>query len=209
MGRHERQRGRHMEGEMRPDAEAATVDSPGEHVDPAEQLIRDGAHREAATCCARTHGAVLGRLCMALLGRQADAEEALQETLLQAYRAMPGYRAEGTVRAWLFGIARRVCARRLEARVQGARRLQLVHDADRPAALPDALVEAAHRAATVRGALERLTPTEREAVLLRYEADLSFREVGLACGIDEATARKRCSRGLDRLRSILIEEEAP
>ena len=190
---------------MRPDAEAAAVES----VDPAEQLIRDGSYREAAALCARTHGAVLGRLCMALLGRQADAEEALQETLLQAYRAMPGYRADGPVRAWLFGIARRVCARRLEARVTGARRLQLVHDADRPSALPDALVEAAHRAATVRGALGRLTPTEREAVLLRYEADLSFREVGLACGIDEATARKRCSRGLDRLRSILVEEEAP
>ena len=53
----------------------------------------------------------------------------------------------------------------------------------------------------------RLTPTEREAVLLRYEADLSFREVGQACGIDEATARKRVSRGLDRLRTIFAEED--
>jgi RNA polymerase sigma-70 factor (ECF subfamily) len=196
-----------MESEMRPDAEAA-VASPAAPEDPIERLIRGGAHREAAGRCAREHGAVLGRLCMALLGRQADAEEALQETLLQAYRAMSTYRAEGTVRAWLFGIARRVCARRLEARVSSARRLQLVHDADRPSPLPDALAEAAARAATVRGALERLTPTEREAVLLRYESDLSFREVGLACGIDEATARKRCSRGLDRLRSILPEEDS-
>jgi RNA polymerase sigma-70 factor, ECF subfamily len=193
-----------MEVEMRPDGEAAPIES----VDPTEQLIRDGSHREAAGRCAREHGAVLGRLCMALLGRQADAEEALQETLLQAYRAMPTFRAEGTVRAWLFGIARRVCARRLEARVTGARRLALVRDADAPGALPDALVEAAARAATVRDALSRLTPTEREAVLLRYEADLSFREVGLACGIDEATARKRCSRGLDRLRTILSVEDA-
>ena len=69
-------------------------------------------------------------------------------------------------------------------------------------------MEAAARAATVRGALERLTPTEREAVLLRYESDLSFREVGLACGVDEATARKRCGRGLDRLRTILSPEDA-
>ncbi|MBI5479724.1 MAG: sigma-70 family RNA polymerase sigma factor [Deltaproteobacteria bacterium] len=198
-----------MEGEMRPDAEAAPVESPGEPVDPTARLIRDGSHREAAGRCAREHGAVLGRLCMALLGRQADAEEALQETLLQAYRAMPTYRADGPVRAWLFGIARRVCARRLEARASSARRLELVRDTDGPAALPDALVEAAARAATIREALERLTPTEREAVLLRYEADLSFREVGHACGIDAATARKRCSRGLDRLRTILAPEDAP
>jgi RNA polymerase sigma-70 factor (ECF subfamily) len=102
-----------------------------------------------------------------------------------------------------------VCARRLEARVAGARRLELVRDPGPPGALPDALAEAAARAATVRAALERLTPTEREAVLLRYQADLSFREVGHACGVDEATARKRCSRGLDRLRSILAPEDAP
>jgi len=194
---------------MSRDAEVAPVASPVEPEDQTERLIRDGSHREAAGRCAREHGAVLGRLCMALLGRQADAEEALQETLLQGYRAMPGYRAEGSVRAWLYGIARRVCARRLEALVAGARRLELVHDADAPGALPDALVEAAARAATVREALVRLTPTEREAVLLRYEADLSFREVGLACGVDEATARKRCGRGLDRLRTILSPEDAP
>ena len=36
----------------------------------------------------------------------------------------------------------------------------------------------------------------REAVLLRYESDLSFKEVGVACGIDEAAARKRVSRAL-------------
>jgi RNA polymerase sigma-70 factor, ECF subfamily len=198
--------GAHMESEMR-DAEAAPVATPAAPDDEVERLIKGGSHREAAARCAREHGALLGRLCMALLGRQADAEEALQETLLQAYRSMPGYRAEGTVRAWLYGIARHVCARRLEARVNGARRLELVRDPGTPGALPDALVEAAARAATVRGALERLTPTEREAVLLRYEADLSFREVGLACGVDEATARKRCGRGLDRLRTILVPED--
>jgi RNA polymerase sigma-70 factor, ECF subfamily len=141
-----------MESEMSRDAEVAPVATPGEPVDPTEQLIRDGSHREAAGRCAREHGAVLGRLCMALLGRQADAEEALQETLLQAYRGMAAYRADGTVRAWLFGIARRVCARRLEARVGGERRLALVHDADQ-GALPDALVEAAQRAMRLRRAL--------------------------------------------------------
>src|SRR3954463_9033627 len=38
-------------------------------------LIRDGRHRDAIAACARAHGAVVGRLCMALLGSQADADE--------------------------------------------------------------------------------------------------------------------------------------
>jgi RNA polymerase sigma-70 factor (ECF subfamily) len=72
--------------------------------DPIAVLVREGHHREALTACARTYGPILGRLCMALLGSQADADEATQETLLRAHRAMATYRAEGTVKAWLCGM---------------------------------------------------------------------------------------------------------
>src|SRR5215207_489738 len=79
--------------------------------DPIHDLIRGGDYRAAVGACAREHGPAVGRLCMAWLGSQAEAEEAAQETLLAAFDAMAAYRAEGTVRSWLFGIARRVCAR--------------------------------------------------------------------------------------------------
>src|SRR5688572_7860426 len=94
--------------------------------DPIEELLARGEHRAAATACVHTHGAAIGRLCMALLGSQAEAEEALQDTLIAAARGLSAYRGDGTVRAWLFGIARRVCARRVEARVGEERRLRLV-----------------------------------------------------------------------------------
>lgn len=175
--------------------------------DPIGERIRGGAFREAAGLCARTHGAAIGRLCMAMLGSQAEAEEALQDTLLAAHDGMASWRGEGTPRAWLFGIARRVCAGRLETRAVHARRLRLVEAAAVGGPLPDAQLDTAQRAERVRSALERLSPTEREAVLLRYEADLSFREIGEACAIDEATARKRASRGLERLRKLLGEDQ--
>jgi RNA polymerase sigma-70 factor (ECF subfamily) len=62
-------------------------------------------------------------------------------------------------------------------------------------------------AARARRLLGEIRPTEREALVLRFAADLSFREVGDACGIDEAAARKRVSRGLSRLRSLLGEDK--
>src|SRR5258708_16988962 len=77
-------------------------------------LLQEGRQRDALAACARTHGAVIGRLCMALLGSQADADEATQETLLRAHRGMASYRGEGTIKAWLCGIARHVCAHTLE-----------------------------------------------------------------------------------------------
>src|SRR6185437_2410324 len=76
-----------------------------------EALIASGQHREALAACARTYALPLGRLCMAFTGSQAESEELVQETLLAAFDAFPQYRGEGTVRAFLFGIARRLCGR--------------------------------------------------------------------------------------------------
>jgi RNA polymerase sigma-70 factor (ECF subfamily) len=127
---------------------------------------------------------------MAMLGNASDADEVLQETLLAAHRGMESFRGEGTVRSWLFGIARRQCARHLEARTTRGARLQVVPDADvSDDDDPEKAMRIAQRARVVRTALEHLKPSERDALLLRYQADLSFREIADACGIDEAAAR--------------------
>ncbi len=181
--------------------------SSGVEADPIAVLIHAGRHREAISECVRHHGAPVGRMCMALLGDQAEAEETLQEAMLAAYQSMATWRAEGSVRAWLYGIARRMCARRLAKRVRRERRLRLVHDAGTTAALPDAVVETRRRAAALREALEELKPSDREALLLRYESGLSFREIAAVCGIDEPAARKRASRALVRLRTLLPQSE--
>jgi RNA polymerase sigma-70 factor (ECF subfamily) len=174
--------------------------------DPIAEAIARGDHRAALADCARTYGAALGRLCMAWLGTQAEAEEAVQETLLAAFGAMGKYRGEATVRAWLYGIARRVCAQRVETRQRREARLRLVHSDADSAPGAEGLLAARRRAQRVRDALERLKPSERDAVVLRYEADLPFREVAAVCGIDEATARKRVSRALERLRDELSDD---
>jgi RNA polymerase sigma-70 factor, ECF subfamily len=181
-------------------AQADAIDT---EPDPIAALIGAGRHREAAAECVRRHGAALGRLCMALTGSQADAEEAAQETLLAACAQMPSYRGEGTVRAWLFGIARRQCARRFEQGAREGRRLALVRSAEAGGETPVVSVTAMRRARAVRDAMAELKPSEREALILHYQGGLSFREIGVVCGIDEAAARKRASRGLARLRRTI------
>lgn len=180
-----------------------TAEIPSEPEDPIARCLAAGDHRGAVALCARVHGASIGRLCMSLLGSQAEAEEATQETLLAAFDALPGYRAEGSLRAWLFAIARRVCARRVETRTRREQRLRLVHDSADPALGADAALAQRREAERVRRALEQLKPSERDAVVLRFERELSFREVAEACGIDEAAARKRVGRALERLRALL------
>jgi RNA polymerase sigma-70 factor, ECF subfamily len=170
--------------------------------DPIVALIQAGKHREALGACAREHGRVIGRLCIALLGSQSDADEATQETLLRAHRAMATYRGEGSVKSWLYGIARHVCAHMLETRRRRTEALAVVPESGEAR---DAF-EAKRRATAVRGALAQLKPSEREALVLRFVADLSHREIATSSNVDEATARKRISRALAKLRAVLPEE---
>lgn len=172
--------------------------------DRIEELVAEGKHRDAVALCVREHGPAVGRLCMALLGSQPDAEEVLQETMLAAYAQMASWRGDGTVRAWLFGIARRQCARRFERGARERRHLRVVPEA--AAASPAVSIETMRRAEAVREALGGLKPSEREALVLHYQGELSFREIAELCGIDEAAARKRASRGLARLRKALTSD---
>jgi RNA polymerase sigma-70 factor (ECF subfamily) len=184
--------------------------SHGKELEPDDVIVdavRRGDHRQALLLCARHHGRSVGRLCMALLGSASEADDALQDTLLAAHASFSTFRGEGSLRAWLFSIARRRCARLLERRSTQphVERRAANDDADGPHELADGLVDARRRAEAARALLARLRPTEREALLLRYEAGLSYREVGEACGVDEATARKRVSRALARLREFVKE----
>lgn len=173
---------------------------------PIEEALARGDYRSALALCARAYGTPLGRLCLAMTGSQAEAEELVQETLLAAYDAFPQFRGEGTVKAFLYSIARRTCARSIERRARRDARVRLVQDAE--AGGDDASDVAARRqlAQRTRNALDALRPSEREALLLRYQAELPFRDVALACGCDEAAARKRVSRALERMRDLLAEE---
>jgi RNA polymerase sigma-70 factor, ECF subfamily len=171
-----------------------------------DQAIERKEYRRAMGVCARVHGPALGRLCMAFTGVRAEADELVQETLLAAHDSFGSFRRDGTVRAWLFGIARRLCAKHVAARPRPELRLRLVHDASRGPGADDLLMQR-QLAERARAALDALGPHEREAVVLRYQAGLSFREIAEACSIDEATARKRVSRALGRLRAALVESE--
>jgi RNA polymerase sigma-70 factor (ECF subfamily) len=168
--------------------------------------ISGDQHREAIRLCARHHGPAIGRLCMALTGSPAEADDLTQETLLSAHDAFSSYRAEGSPRAWLLGIARRKCARHVERSARREAKLRLVRE-EQPSPQTDELVLQRQRAEHARAALEQVRPTEREALVLRYTSELSYRELAEACGIEESAARKRVSRAIAALRSVLGDKE--
>jgi RNA polymerase sigma-70 factor (ECF subfamily) len=155
----------------------------------------------AARLLVEAHAGALGSTCMALLGSQSEAEEALRETLLVALSGVDELRGDGTLRARLLGLARRRCALRVEARSRERSARSAVPAAEHDAGAP--LSPAPH----ARLRLSELRPSEREALVLRFVGGASTAEVGMACGIDEASAQKRLSRGLDRLRELMNKDQ--
>lgn len=168
-----------------------------------EGLVARGAFTDALIRAYDLYGDRIGRFAMAQLGARADAEEAVQEVFVGAHQSIAQFRGEAPLRAWLFGIARHVCAKRLEARVRQATHLALVHDAGEHGDVPEDVIQARQRALYVRRVLATLKPSERDAVLLRYDAELSYREIATVTGTDEATIRKRVSRALERMRQSM------
>jgi RNA polymerase sigma-70 factor (ECF subfamily) len=163
------------------------------------EAIAAGKTREALGALVRRHGTAVGRLCFSMLGSKSEADDAVQETYLEAYTALSSFRGEGSAKAFLFAIARRRCARRLSRR--GA--VSLAPPLGSNGAGPEELTELAREGARIRQLLSQIRPSESEALLLRYLGELSFREVAEILGVDEAAARKRVSRALHHLRELL------
>jgi len=140
----------------------------------------------------------LARLARHLLGEGPDADDLTQETL---QRALSSARPWGRARGWLATIARNLLA---EQQRGDARRRAREQEAARPEGQdPADPIERAILRRTVLDAVLGLPEPERTAIVLRHLEGLSYAEVAARTGVTDVAARKRASRGIERLRAQL------
>jgi RNA polymerase sigma-70 factor (ECF subfamily) len=149
-----------------------------------------------------------------LNGVSADqAEDIAQETLLTAWRSLDYLRDASRFDAWLDGICRNLCRRAARQSASERARLALDSTTDGTAELDDAniaadadpLDELSRRelVALVESALGHLNLAAREAVSLRYLADLPADETAACLGLSVNTLEARLSRARKQLRDAL------
>jgi RNA polymerase sigma-70 factor (ECF subfamily) len=146
---------------------------------------------------------VLLRVARTLVGRPADAEDLVQETLVRAYRSIGSFDGAHP-RAWLLTIMRNA-HRNLHRR----RRPSLLGAGEAPPEVPappaDAGVEAMFDAVLVR-ALDDLSPRHRAVVDLVDVGGLTYAEAGAVLGVPAGTIMSRLARARTKLRASLTRD---
>jgi RNA polymerase sigma-70 factor (ECF subfamily) len=161
----------------------------------------------------RRHNRRLYRIAVSVLRDAADAEDALQEAYLAAYRAIGSFRAESSLATWLSRLVLNHClARRRKARRRDGI-FSIVPESSEPDAALDVDGETPDRAlvrAELRELLERkvgeLPEAFRTVFMMRCVEELSVEETAQLLNIPEATVRTRQFRARSLLRESLAQD---
>ena len=156
-------------------------------------------NRQRFATLIREHSHSMFRAARAILDCDADAEDAVGEAVLLAWQALPKLKNQAAARRWLLKITVN-CAygqRRSQQRVvymddlsQAAGSVPLPE----PSGLWDAVL--------------RLPEDQRLAVMFYYYEDMPVAEIAKTLGVAQGTVKSRLSRGRERLRALLREEES-
>jgi RNA polymerase sigma-70 factor, ECF subfamily len=149
-------------------------------------------------------GAAISRLdttAWLMLRDQERARDAVQNTLMRAWRELPTLRDPDRFDAWLHRLLANACIDVL--RHDRRHRFDVViTDTSHMPSVPDAAAAIADRDQLERG-FRRLDPEERVVIVLHHYLDLPLPEVAATLRIPLGTAKSRLYRGLDRLRAAL------
>lgn len=162
-------------------------------------LRRCGAgDRAAFDLLVERHGDVLYRFTLRQSRTAPEAEDALQEGLLAAWRGASNWRGEAAARTWLFQVVLHACRRRARRRAGEPQTHQPVNEAyalasEDPGA--EEKVAARQQAWALRRALAELPEEAREVLLLRDVEGLSGDEAAAVLGLSVAAMKSRLHRG--------------
>ena len=147
----------------------------------------------------RTLGGSVYGYAMSVLGKAAEAEEVLSETFLRVCKNKEQYRGRGSLRAWVFSIAHRLCMDVLRGKKKSTKPVSLPEQLASVDPPPVVLAEKQELQTIIAKAIERLSAEQKEVVMLKIYGGLTFRQISQTLGIPLNTALGRMHQGLKKL----------
>jgi RNA polymerase sigma-70 factor (ECF subfamily) len=186
---------------------------PGEgSLRPSDSALLDRTYRgdrDAFSDFVERHQEAVFRYLCARIGSHADCEDILQETFLAAFRGAGSFRGDASARAWVLGIARNCSRRHFRKRVGEPDNLLSMEDLGLQAGwggppFPESFLETLARRDVLEKALSRLSPEEREVLVLRELEGLSGEETARVMDLSLGAMKSRLHRARLSLASVLV-----
>ena len=167
-----------------------------------EKLINEAIAGSRESFC-RLYGEYkdkLYRYALYRLGDPSDAEDAVSECVLAAWRGIGGLRSEKAFGSWIFRILSACCASRIKEAIMTRESMERMQGESQgsmySSSSPSLSVELAE-------ALSILKEDEREIVLLSIVGGLNSNEVSALTGLAPGSVRSKLSRSLAKMREFL------
>ncbi len=163
----------------------------------------------------RRHNQLLFRTARSILGRDEEAEDAVQEAYISAWRALPNWRGESQLATWLVRIVRNECLGRVRRAAPPSESLDALMEEEVQPALAALLTDVAHGPEgqlsqsqlrrLLEAAIDALPEHFRSAFVLREVEGRSVEEVAQMLEVAEPTVRSRAHRARQLLQQHLSE----
>lgn len=153
------------------------------------------------------HSASFGWALSCCRGDRAEAEEVLQTVYLKILQGKARFRAEASLKTWLFAVIRKTAVN--EHRRSLIRKLRFTHNVEEVTGQISApadqmlALERTELQVRFRNALNGLASRQREALHLVFYEELSLREAAVIMNVSIGSARQHYERGKKRLRELL------
>jgi RNA polymerase sigma-70 factor (ECF subfamily) len=181
------------------------------------ELARRAAHGDTAAfeVLMRRHNRMLFRTARAILRDDAEAEDALQEAYIQAYRSLASFRGDAQLSTWLARIVANEALQRLRKQsrraeivpLQSAAAPEVEHvmdsDSDKT---PHSSAERAEVRRLLESQIDALPEAYRTVFMLRAVEELTVEETAAVLELPPATVRTRLFRARSMLREALAQK---
>lgn len=186
--------------------EPEDADAPVPHEDALLAVRAAEGDDEAFEALVHRHAPVLLRLATRLLGSPTEAEDAVQESFVSAWRKLPEFRGEARFGTWIHRIVTNRCLNVLRSR-QPVTALDNVPEPQAPEyqVSPPRTAEAHAAVADLSRAIEGLSPEQRVCWVLRELDGAPYESIAETVGISQEAVRGRVFRARRYLTEAMAE----
>ena len=171
-----------------------------------EQVVRDilSGDRDAYRLLVRRYGDTMHGHALRMTGSPDEAADLVQQALVKGFKKLRHCREPSRVGAWLFRILANLCKDHVRSRRKDVP-LTLVAGALQSGSNPEADAEGAEIRRHIWGALDALTPEQKEAFVLKHVEGRTYEEIAAVMDLSVASLKMRVHRAREALRGLLEE----